>query len=266
MKTLQRQSRSIPTDRRERVKVRRRCPLRANRVAAPDPGGPARMCGAGVARQCCISRADRQLECVDGGAASRRAPRPRKSSIAVTTIEDDITFRPLCEGDLPLLHDWIHRPHVAAWWGQANASECLEDTRRKYLPRLQGDSPVRPCVALLGGEPIGFIQSYTAVGCSDGWWEDETDPGVRGIDQFLCDGDRRGQGTGSRMVAAFVRQLFDDPSVTKVQTDPDPTNARAIRCYEKAGLRPVGTIATPDGPALLMVIERHPSDEMQHEL
>ncbi len=59
------------------------------------------------------------------------------------------------------------------------------------------------------------------------------------------------------MVAAFVRQLFEDSGVTKVQTDPDPTNAQAIRCYEKAGFHAVGKIATPDGPAMLMVIERH---------
>jgi len=113
----------------------------------------------------------------------------------------------------------------------------------------------------LAGDPIGFVQSYVAIGCGDGWWEDETDPGVRGIDQYLCDGGKLGQGMGSRMVAAFVRQLFQDPAVTKVQSDPDPTNARAIRCYEKAGLHPVGTVATPDGPALLMVIERHAAEE-----
>jgi len=33
-------------------------------------------------------------------------------------------------------------------------------------------------------------------------------------------------------------------------------NGRAIRCYEKAGFRIVGRIVTPDGPALLMVIEK----------
>jgi aminoglycoside 6'-N-acetyltransferase-1b len=43
--------------------------------------------------------------------------------------------------------------------------------------------------------------------------------------------------------------------VTKIQTDPAPTNLRAIRCYEKAGFRKVGIVDTPDGPALLMVIE-----------
>ena len=36
-------------------------------------------------------------------------------------------------------------------------------------------------------------------------------------------------------------------------TDPDPTNARAIRAYEKAGFAPRPLVDTPDGIALLMV-------------
>ena len=58
------------------------------------------------------------------------------------------------------------------------------------------------------------------------------------------------------MVGAFVRQLFADPAVTLVQTDPAPDNGRAIRCYWKAGFRPVRELLTPDGPALLMVCRR----------
>jgi len=185
-----------------------------------------------------------------------RLKREQYPGLTVATTPLPITFRPLREADLPLLRDWIHRPHVAQWWGGEDAHENLEDTKRKYMPRLQEGSSVNAYIALLSGKPIGFIQSYAAFGCGEGWWENETDPSVRGIDQFLCDGGKLGQGIGTRMIAAFVRQLFEDPGVTKVHTDPDPTNARAIRCYEKAGFRPVGKIATPDGPALLMVIER----------
>jgi RimJ/RimL family protein N-acetyltransferase len=58
------------------------------------------------------------------------------------------------------------------------------------------------------------------------------------------------------MVSTFVTQLFLDPSVTKVQTDPLPANERAIRCYLRAGFSVVGEITTPDGPALLMVRSR----------
>jgi len=98
--------------------------------------------------------------------------------------------------------------------------------------------------------------SYVAAAAGDGWWEDETDPGVRGIDQFLADEARLNQGLGAAMISAFVAQLFADPSVTRVQAGPRPDNARAIRCFEKAGFRRVGEIHTPDGVALLMVCER----------
>ena len=174
----------------------------------------------------------------------------------MTTVDLDVKFRLMIETDVPLLHEWIQRPHVAEWWGGRGASAHLEDTKRKYLPRLRDSSSVKCHFAILHGEPIGFIQSYVAIGCGDGWWQDETDPGVRGIDQFLGDGSKLGQGLGTRMVTAFVRKLFEDPSVTRVQTDPNPVNGRAIRCYEKAGFRIVGKIVTPDGPALLMVIEK----------
>jgi aminoglycoside 6'-N-acetyltransferase-1b len=167
-----------------------------------------------------------------------------------------VSFRPLVEADLPLLHEWIQRPHLIEWWGRGHGAGSLEDTRRKYLPRLKPGCSVKGYIALQAGEPLGFIQSYVAVECGSGWWEDETDPGVRGIDQFIAEPSKLGRGFGSRMVSAFVRELFRDPSVTRVQTDPDPGNIRAIRCYEKAGFHRIGNITTPDGIALLMIAER----------
>jgi hypothetical protein len=47
-----------------------------------------------------------------------------------------------------------------------------------------------------------------------------------------------------------------DPTATGIQADPAPAKAQAIRCYEKAGFRQVSLITTPDGDALLMVIDR----------
>jgi RimJ/RimL family protein N-acetyltransferase len=83
------------------------------------------------------------------------------------------------------------------------------------------------------------------------WWEDETDPGARGIDQFLANSSRLGQGLGTAMVRAFVDRLFENPRVTTVQADPSPANERAIRCYRRAGFVALGEVVTPDGPALL---------------
>ena len=142
-------------------------------------------------------------------------------------------FRPMSETDVAGLHDWLQAGRTSRSGGPATTFATLTATREKYLPRIDDDSPIKGYIALLDGAPIGFIQSYVALGCGDGWWEGERDPGVRGIDQFLGDGDSLGKGLGTRLVAAFVRKLFEDPDVTRVQTDPAPDNVRAIRCYEK---------------------------------
>lgn len=164
-----------------------------------------------------------------------------------------ISFRPLVESDLPLLHDWLTRPHVAEWW---HPSPALEQVREEFGPLLDPGSTTRAYMALADGMPIGYIQSYVAMGSGDGWWEDEHDPGVRGIDQLLAHADQLGQGLGTRMIQAFLGRLFADPEVTAVQTDPSPENHRAIRCYQKAGFVAVGELDTPDGRELLMVCRR----------
>jgi RimJ/RimL family protein N-acetyltransferase len=170
--------------------------------------------------------------------------------------EAAITFRPLREADLPLFAQWVQRPHVHEWWG-GDAPPTLDELRAEYGPWLKPHSPVQLYIAQLGDEAIGWCQSYNAMACAlDGWWTEETDPGVHGIDQFIADPQRLNQGLGTRMVRSFARSLLAQPGVSKVQTDPHPANARAIRCYEKAGFRRVREIVTPDGPALLMTMER----------
>ena len=159
-------------------------------------------------------------------------------------------FRPLAANDLVMLYDWLNRPHVMRWWGEPGT---FGEAERNYLPSTESHSTIRGYIALLDDEPIGFIQSYVVIGSGDGWWEDETDPGARGIDQFLSSSAQLGRGVGSAMVRAFVEKLFLDPSVTKVQTDPSPDNERAIRSYRRAGFVAQREVVTPDGPALLMV-------------
>jgi RimJ/RimL family protein N-acetyltransferase len=164
-----------------------------------------------------------------------------------------ISFRGLQPADFPMLHEWLGRPHVAEWWG---APPTLDEVREKFEPLTGDGTPVLAYVAMLDGVPLGYIQTYVVRGSGDGWWPDEQDPGARGIDQYLADASSLGRGLGTAMVRAFVARLFEDPDVTRVQTDPSPRNARAIRCYEKAGFRALGVVDTPDGEALLMVCER----------
>lgn len=164
-----------------------------------------------------------------------------------------ITFQKLTERDLPTLAEWLKRPHVALWWDSCSS---IDKVRAQYLREMAGVSAALPNLAYLDGIPIGYIQPYVAAAAGDGWWPDEHDPGVRGIDQFLAERKNLGQGIGTQMVMEFVKLLFSDPAVTRIQADPAPSNTRAIRCYEKAGFRRAGLITTPDGPAMLMVIDR----------
>jgi len=162
------------------------------------------------------------------------------------------TFRPLAASDLTMLHEWLNRPHVAAWWGSPGSLACVCEEYTGHI-----ESPVvHPYIASLNGVPAAYIQAYHVMQADPAWWHDECDPGARGIDQFLADESQLGKGLGTRLVHQFVARLFDVPEVTKVQTDPSPDNARAIRAYEKAGFRRVGEVTTPDGPALLMVVHR----------
>jgi RimJ/RimL family protein N-acetyltransferase len=162
-------------------------------------------------------------------------------------------FRLLTEDDLPTLLEWLRRPHLAEWW---EGCDSLEELKEEYLPSMDERPRTRGYIASLDGTDIGYIQAYVAMDAGDGWWVEERDPGVRGIDQFLADGKQLGRGIGTRMVMSFAALLFEDEAVTKIQADPSPGNGRAIRCYEKAGFRKAGRIDTPDGEAMLMVLER----------
>lgn len=171
-------------------------------------------------------------------------------------MRNSMRIRLMTESDLPMLHDWLNRSHIVEWWGGEDARPTLEEVVEWYAPRVLGEESVTPYIAELDGVPIGYAQSYVAMGSGEGWWETETDPGVRGIDQFLASASQLNQGLGTQLVRALVSQLFIDRSVTKIQTDPAPENLRAIRCYEKAGFIQQGIIDTPDGKAVYMTQTR----------
>jgi RimJ/RimL family protein N-acetyltransferase len=189
--------------------------------------------------------------------------RPNHTEVAVlismleslaTRSAGALSFRRMDYADIPMFLDWVSRPHVAEWWDDPPTIDELEAW---CAPAAGERGHVGYLAWLNGADPIGFIQTYVAVeGHEDGWWLNEHDPGVRGIDQFLANADQLGRGLGTAMVRAFAAKLFEDASVTRIQTDPSPHNMRAIRCYEKAGFHAAGEVMTPDGPALLMYRDR----------
>ena len=72
-----------------------------------------------------------------------------------------------------MLHDWLLRPHVAQWWGEAESAAAL---RSHYLLMAGQANATRAYVVSFATTPIGFIQSYVVLGSGGGWWENELDP------------------------------------------------------------------------------------------
>jgi len=163
-------------------------------------------------------------------------------------LDPSIGFTALRIEDLPIIARWLKLPHVARWWG--DPEEGL--TR---IAAHMASANVAPFLAREGSRPIGYLHVYHAN--SDPFWAGHTLPReTLGLDLFLGETDVIGRGMGTRLIRLVLRRLLALPETARVQIDPAPNNAAAIRAYEKAGFRRIGPIDTPDGAALYMAIDR----------
>ena len=145
--------------------------------------------------------------------------------------------------DLPLVKRWLQMPHVVEWWGEPD----------EQLDLVRGDlthPAMNQYIVATPDREFGYIQSYRMTEWNTGFGPQPD--GTRGIDQMIGEPDMIERGHGSAFIRSFIESLLA-AGVPRVVTDPDPTNARAIRCYEKAGFARDRLVDTPDGVALLMV-------------
>ncbi len=152
-------------------------------------------------------------------------------------------FRPMTADDLPLVRRWLAMPHVAEWWGEPDEQFGL----------VSGDlthPAMDQYIVATDDRPFGYIQCYQMTEWNTGFGPQPE--GTRGIDQMIGEPDMIERGHGSAFIRSFIEGLLA-AGVPRAVTDPDPTNARAIRCYERAGFARDRLVDTPDGVALLMV-------------
>ncbi len=151
--------------------------------------------------------------------------------------EPELTFRPLTDADVGLLAAWLSDPRVTEWWEGVTRTYDETKVRGEFF---QNDQTSRAIVKL-DSEPVGYQQWYRAAAEPEVLAEFDltVDDGAWGIDQFIGDADRHGQGIGTRQVRAIVDWIREVEGARRVFTDPIIENARAIRCYEKAGFRKV---------------------------
>jgi aminoglycoside 6'-N-acetyltransferase len=146
-------------------------------------------------------------------------------------------------GDLPTIRRWLEMPHVREWWH--DPAEQFE-----LVSGDLGHPDMTQFIVAADGREFAYLQCYNLSAWNSGFGPQPD--GTRGLDQFIGEADMIGCGHGSAFVRAFADQLLTS-GTPRVVTDPDPSNIRAVRAYEKAGFRSSGLVETPDGTALLMV-------------
>lgn len=94
------------------------------------------------------------------------------------------------------------------------------------------DPAAETLVVLHAGRLVGAIQ-----------WAAETEPDYRhaNIDIFL-DPAAQGRGLGTDAIRTLARYLFTEHRHHRLVIDPALDNTAAVRCYTKAGFRPVGVM------------------------
>lgn len=158
---------------------------------------------------------------------------------------DLIHFKPLDVKHFQLLNRWLNEPHVNLWYGSQEESTLAAITQ-KYSSYVQGyklvdgkKKPIQAMIAYNGEIPFGYIQLYNAFdfpreNYNLGNYISE-DRLLGAIDLFIGNTDFLLKGYGVQLIHQFLEGYAS--KFNEIMVDPEATNKRAIKCYEKAGFK-----------------------------
>lgn len=165
-----------------------------------------------------------------------------------------ITFRPVTEHDLPMLREWMERPHWREWWG--DPQEEISHIR----DMVEGRDSTKPFIFRLDGKDKGYIQVWYIKDqqgtefARDYPWLEELPAEAVGVDLSIAAPEDLSKGLGTMVLQAFVRKLQQD-GYRRIVIDPDPENLRAVRAYRKAGFQEIEALVGRTGDSLLMELK-----------
>lgn len=126
-----------------------------------------------------------------------------------------------------MLARWLHRPHVARWWG--DPEQALAAARQHPL--------ATEAVIEVDARPVGYLcwqrpprEELATAGLSD-LPDDLVD-----VDILIGETDALGQGVGPEALSQLMAKLRAD-GVQVVGLAAATANLRALRAYDKAGFR-----------------------------
>jgi aminoglycoside 6'-N-acetyltransferase len=132
-----------------------------------------------------------------------------------------VILRPLEPRDVAELRRIRETPEVKRWWDRVEEGFPLTDEPEATRLTIEVD-----------GVAAGMVQ-----------FSEEEEPKYRhaSIDLFL-DPSLHGRGLGTEAVRRVVRILVEERGHHRITIDPAAENVAALRAYERAGFKPVGTM------------------------
>jgi aminoglycoside 6'-N-acetyltransferase len=171
-----------------------------------------------------------------------------------------IKFKPLVEGDLPLLHAWFQKPHIKQWYARGE-NYSLEMIKEKYTPRILNPQSIPNFIIYASNKPIGYIQLYRMSSNSlpDGvdnlkhpLFSRYKPEEIAGMDLFIADEEFLGKGYGSLILNAFIEEQVEGRFIALV-VDPLRTNRNAIRFFEAYGFKEFSQSKIESNNALMVL-------------
>lgn len=149
-------------------------------------------------------------------------------------FEDNLlTVRKLDPDDYPLLSRWLTDPRVLEFYEGRDNPHNLAKVVEVFGTKQ--DRSVTACMIRYDGRDIGYIQFYPVSEAERFEYGIDDDEVVYGMDQFIGDPEYWNRGIGTTLVKLVADYVRSNLRADKVVMDPQAWNARAIRCYEKAG-------------------------------
>jgi aminoglycoside 6'-N-acetyltransferase len=140
---------------------------------------------------------------------------------APTLHGDRLALMPVRLEHAELLRLLRRTPEVGRWW----------EPPPDGWP-LAPEPDLHKLTVIVDGEVAGYVQ----------FWEDP-DPSSRHADVDIFLGpDAQGRGLGTEAMRLVLSHLIAERGHHRVTLGTSVDNARAIRCYEKVGFRPVGVM------------------------
>ncbi len=148
-----------------------------------------------------------------------------------------LLVRTLQDEDAHLLLKWLTNPALLEFYEGRDRTINLQTVRGKYLNKH--GNPVTGCAVEWDGKAIGFTQFYPLDDAEKMRHGYRTTERIFGMDQFIGEPGDWNKGIGTSLVKAMAEYLWRSEKADRVVMDPQADNARAIRCYEKAGFRKI---------------------------